>query len=248
MDDKIKSLISGWEIVGNVLKLPTEQLDRKIYCEVKKQLEFCGGKWVSGKKGFVFPQDPTAILQASISSGGVKKEDQFFPTPAEIADKMTAEIIGNPVRILEPSAGRGALLHAFYRKFPELPNLGHRIDCIELNPVNRQFLENHPQANVLGSDFLKHTGGGVYDLILANPPFSKNADVIHIRKMWDCLADGGQLITLASPHWEHSSNRTEREFRAWLDDIGAEVTEIEAGAFAASGTTIATRMITARKY
>ncbi len=49
---------------GNIVRLPEGQLDRKLYQEVAKALELIGGKWKGGKvMGFVFPTDPTELLE-----------------------------------------------------------------------------------------------------------------------------------------------------------------------------------------
>jgi phosphosulfolactate phosphohydrolase-like enzyme len=70
-------------VAGNVIKLPTEQLDRKIYGEVKLALEKIGGKWKGGKVfGFEFEQNPTELL-SQLADGekvNLKKEFQFYPT------------------------------------------------------------------------------------------------------------------------------------------------------------------------
>jgi len=42
-------------VEGNLVKLPSGQLDRKLYQEVAKSLNLIGGKWKGGKTmAFVF--------------------------------------------------------------------------------------------------------------------------------------------------------------------------------------------------
>jgi hypothetical protein len=43
---------------GNVLYLPSIQLERKLYVSVNKCLANIGGKWFRSKKGHVFDYDP----------------------------------------------------------------------------------------------------------------------------------------------------------------------------------------------
>src|SRR5664279_1824434 len=60
---EIRDVLSRCTIEGNVVKLPTEQLDRKLYQEVAQSLNLIGGVWKGGKVfGFVFKEDPTELL------------------------------------------------------------------------------------------------------------------------------------------------------------------------------------------
>ncbi len=122
----LKDIATVWQkctVSDSVLKLPTEQLDRKVYDEVKKQLEACGGKWKGGKvQGFEFSEttdvnDVLANLQTGKDYSQEKKEYQFFATPDEVADRVAAEFgkIKDGAKFLEPSAGRGALIKAVKR-------------------------------------------------------------------------------------------------------------------------------------
>jgi type I restriction-modification system DNA methylase subunit len=232
---------------GNIVRLPEGQLDRKLYQEVAKALELIGGKWVGRKTmGFVFPNDPTELLEqiANGESRNLKKEFQFFATPDDVADRMVelAEIDENAGQwILEPSAGQGSIINAINRKYPDL-----NVDYFELMDVNRTFLEKIPTARHLGDDFLAvdwKSGPTLFDRIIANPPFSKNQDIDHIRKMYECLNDGGRIVTIASTHWQISNNKKETEFRNWLEEINAEIHEIPKGTFKESGTMVSSVLI-----
>ncbi len=230
---------------GNIVRLPEGQLDRKLYQEVAKALNLIGGNWKGGKTmGFVFPNDPTELLEqiANGESRNLKKEFQFFATPDELADRMVeiAEI-SRDHWILEPSAGQGSIINAINRKYPD-----QNVDYFELMDVNRTFLDKIPTAQHLGDDFLLvdwKNSPPLFDRIIANPPFSKNQDIDHIRKMYECLNDGGRIVTLASTHWQLSNNKKETEFRNWLNEIGAEIQEIPKGTFKESGTMISSVLI-----
>ena len=225
-------------VVGNVVRLPEGQLDRKLYQEVAKALELIGGKWVGRKTmGFVFPSDPTDLLN-QIANGeqrNLKKEFQFFATPPEIALWMVEQhgFLEPNHTILEPSAGQGALINAVNIVLPEKV-----VDCYELMDVNRTFLSKIPTANLIGEDFMVNTNK--YDRIFANPPFSKNQDIDHIYKMYESLNYGGRIVTIASKHWQLSNNKKETQFREWLDKVEAVTYDLEHGAFKSSGTMVGT--------
>lgn len=243
-----KQVLQACTINGTLIKLPDVQLDRKLYQEVAKSLELIGGKWKGGKvAGFIFNEDPTELLShiANGETRNLKKEFQFFPTPPEIADWLVQLAEIKPEHhILEPSAGQGAIIWAILRNSPERI----QIDYCELMPVNQAILFKIEQAFNVGGDFLTiHKAENLYDRIIANPPFSKNQDIDHIRKMYECLKPGGRLVSLASQHWHKSTNRKETEFREWLSEVKAEQYEIGPGAFKESGTMINTTAIVINK-
>lgn len=230
-----------------VVKLPEGQLDRKLYVEVKQALELIGGKWKGGKvNGFEFIQDPTELL-AEIANGekrNLKKEFQFFGTPADLCDEMVREAEIEPHhKILEPSAGQGAIMSAVLRAV----SLKSKIEYCELMNVNRIVISTNQDltqsSECIEEDFTLLSFDFKYDRILGNPPFAKNADVTHIRKMFEHLRPGGRLVTLASRHWMLSNNKKETGFRNWLEEIGATQIDIDAGRFKESGTGIATVML-----
>lgn len=227
-------------IEGNVVKLPDVQLERKLYTEVAKSLELIGGKWNRKANGFSFNEDPTDLL-AQIAGGekrNLKKEFQFFGTPDALADKLVELSEAQSWHsILEPSAGQGAIVKAINRKLPN-----HVVDCYELMPVNRTFLEKIPTVNLIGEDFFKHNSFK-YNRIIANPPFQKNQDILHIQEMYKCLKPNGRLVSMSSTHWQSCNNKQELEFRKWLGSVDAEVHEVPQGAFKESGTSIATLII-----
>lgn len=184
-------------VEGMVVKLPNIQLDRKAYMDVKKSLELIGGSWKGGKvAGFVFKEDPTDLL-TQIAGGekrNLKKEYQFFGTPSDLAKELVR--LADPSdddTILEPSAGQGAIVKAIDDFCEPL-----EVFCYELMPLNQAFLGKIPCVTLLGEDFLECSEDVLYTKIIANPPFTKNQDIEHIRKMWHVCEDGGRIVSMAS--------------------------------------------------
>lgn len=206
------------------------------YPEVRKALLNAGSKYK--RNTFVFPSDAQPFIDRLCSgeSINIKKEFQFFPTPTDIADWLVGFAnIKAEHRILEPSAGQGALIDAIVRQFPEM-----MVECFEIMPENAAILEKHNSAIVIGHDFLEpyidEKEG--FDRIIANPPFSKNQDIDHIKKMYEFLRLNGQLVSVASNHWRISCNKKETAFREWLGELNATLYEIEGGKFKEAGTMI----------
>lgn len=199
MFTKEEEVLQKCTVEGTVVKLPAEQLERKVYQEVQKALELIGGKWKGGKVyGFVFATDPTELL-SQIANGeqrNLKKEFQFFATPEKIARRLVQLLEADEAdTILEPSAGQGALIKALAEAVHVVP------DCYELMDVNIAVLQKSGLAfNLLGEDFLQHKGKP-YTKIIANPPFIKNQDMDQVMKMWECLEPGGRIVTITSESW-----------------------------------------------
>jgi len=241
-----QEILLACKVEGTVIKLPSVQLERKLYQEVAKALELIGGKWKGGKvAGFEFPEDPTDLL-AQIANGdsrNLKKEYQFFETPADIADWLVhlAEVKASHY-ILEPSAGQGAIIKAIQRVLPK-----KAVAYCELMPLNKCFIERIPKVVELSADFFDQDKTNSFDRIIANPPFSKNQDVDHVLKMYQCLKPGGRLVSIMSKHWQHCNNRKETEFRKWLVSVKAKTHTIPAGKFKSSGTMIETIAVVINK-
>lgn len=237
MTTEIKDILKNCTVEDTVVKLPEGHLDKKLYQNVANALQGIGGKWKGGKVGgFVFPSDPTELLQ-EIATGvkrNLKKEYQFFATPDALADEIVKlAAISEDDTILEPSAGSGSMIAALHR------HLGPcvEVDVYEPMPMNKTILKEMSGVNWLGDDFLQHTGKQ-YSRIIANPPFSKNQDIRHISHMYLHLAEGGRLVSISSKHWQHTLNREESSFRQFLEHVGAEIIDVPAGTFKESGTNI----------
>ena len=143
---------------------------------------------------------------------------------------MLAGGVHEDEKVLEPSAGTGAIIDAIHRSCPDVI-----VDCYELMPENKEILSKKDNIRILGDDFTK-CDVAQYDKIIANPPFSKNQDIRHVRRMYECLNSGGVLAAITGPHWEFGSESECKDFRKWLDDNGGKKFEIEEGAFKESGT------------
>ncbi len=252
MDTKEK-VLQNCIVEGTVIKLPDGQLERKLYQEVAKSLELIGGKWVGrSTMGFVFPTDPTELLEqiANGENRNLKKEFQFFGTPDSLCDELVQlSEINNLHSVLEPSAGQGAIINAIHRKYGK----GRMVHVFELMPTNQIILRKISRVDFLGDDFLSYNpqkgfmGVEGFDRIIANPPFSKNQDIDHVRKMYDVLKVGGRLVSIVSTHWQMSNNKKETEFKNWLKQVGAVIKEVPVGAFKESGTNVKTLILIINK-
>ena len=233
----VANILGNSEISGNKLFLPPGQLERKLYLSTNKVLEAIGGKWSRKEKAHIFPDPPQEIIEEILLTGEYtdsKKEYQFFETPENIAKQLIrmAEI-GDGDTVLEPSAGRGAIA-----KF--IPSC----DCIELNPGNRQHLKD-AGFNVVGENFLEFDRQ--YDIIIANPPFTKQQDIDHVNHMIDLAKK--RVVSVMSASITFRTNRKTQEFLDRIEQLDGEIIGLPEKSFKESRTNVNTCIVRVnRKY
>lgn len=235
----IDAVLAECIVNGLIVTLPNKQLDKKLYSDVKLKLEKIGGKWNTKAQGFKFEHNPEELLGRVVAGEKVnlKKDFQFFATPSEIVDEMIKKAaLKKTDVVLEPSAGRGAIVDKIIK-------LVKKVEMCEFMKQNRDYLEQDKGYELAGEDFLALNTKLKYDKIIANPPFTKNQDVIHVLKMYEHLKPGGRIVAIMSTSWMTGKQRKQQEFKEFLASLRAEAQEIEAGAFKDSGTGVPTVMV-----
>ena len=243
MNAELIQSISKMAASGNRLDLPKDEHFAN-YAQVKKCLIDGGGKY--NKCGFIFSDDAGAVKSRLIGGEAIndKKKYQFFPTPYELAYRMLemADIQGCH-SILEPSAGQGAITQLIEdtKEFESLT-------AVELNPDNvEKLINNSGCITIIEGDFLTQELES-FDRIVANPPFTKNQDIDHIKHMFSLLNPGGKLVSIASPSWTFGRQKKQVAFRKWLESVNAIVTDVPAGTFKESGTQIRAVIVEIEKH
>lgn len=190
------------------------------------------GKYKGGKTmGFTFDYDPTELLN-QLQSGRIvnaKKDFDFYKTPKAVTDVMFQVFMpAHKDRILEPSAGDGAIIEACLETFS-----GYKLefDAIELNPMNRAKLIEKG-INLIHDDFLtfelKSRG---YNVIYANPPFKNYID--HVAKMSEC-AD--HVCFIAPTSLKFKKDRKTKALREFIDAHEGFIEDLPDNSFKESGT------------
>ncbi|MCK9433735.1 MAG: RsmD family RNA methyltransferase [Candidatus Cloacimonetes bacterium] len=256
--EDVLSVLKECEIGADSVRLPARQLDRALYCQVKKVLEDQQGKWKGGKtQAFIFTRDPREALAEVLNTGkteSIQKKLQAFFTPEDIAKDLVAlaEIEKGDV-VLEPSAGEGALLREILAT-----GLAGDVNACELDRHSYEVLCNDKEFGskvaIIQYDFLEtdaqsficHSKGNEqFDKVIMNPPFAKGQDMKHILHAWGMLKPGGRLVAICSPLVRQGTTKLHQGFLKLFKD--AEWIEVEAGAFKKSGTTISTLIMVADK-
>lgn len=142
-----------------------------------------------------------AMRQAAKAGVEVVVVRNLFPTPAHVADRVVSLLGIEPGdRVLEPSAGTGALIDAITRAGAQPVT----IDAVEVNgALAEQLIRRppYPHLFVRCGDFLEmnvgHLGDiGRFDKVLMNPPFENGADIRHVEHALSMLKGGGRLVAI----------------------------------------------------
>lgn len=154
----------------------------------------------------------------------------LFQTPESICDRMVRAIGPlDGMRVLEPSAGLGRI----YRAVRCLSDCG--VVLVEQAPqcAAELFRETvgDDACRLIQDDFLTCTAdrlGGLFDVVLMNPPFKNGTDIKHVRHALSLLKPQGRLISLC-----YAGTKQTKAFRNHPD---WEWTDLEPGSFRAEGT------------
>lgn len=243
LSTKAIAVLAGATCDGTQVKLPPQKLDRSLYEEVNEVLVRLGGKWKGGKvAAHLFPFDVTEQLQAIVDTELMPPKNPlaFFPTPDFLVREMLSYVGDlDGKRVLEPSAGTGAIADAVRGTYPNV-----ELGLIEIDPFRASILRKKGYVNVVEADFLEVQHDRQYDCILMNPPFSvegdKTAYLTHIQKAYELLAPGGRLVAIAAPGFTFRSDKKHTAFR---ELVGSNYSEVDAGSFKESGTNIKTVLL-----
>jgi tRNA A58 N-methylase Trm61 len=258
IDEDVEQILRNAKLEGNNLTLQG-QLTPQMYKKVMKVLELIGFQWSKKAKCHIGEGDSAEKFSEALGTGKVVNEKQtyqFFETPKDVAAKLASyACIGAGDRVLEPSAGKGALIRAIQNEYPKL---GHIFAC-ELNPQMANDLASlaaasriagHGDVSVAHGDFLEHTDK--YDRIVMNPPFNSFQDGEHVQHAYKLLLPGGRVVAIMSKGWHTNSTKKPVAFREWFKELEAKgfaevAEELESGAFSESGTKVATEIVILRK-
>ena len=227
---------------GAQVFLPEYEIDRAVFPKVKRALEGIGGKWEKSAQAFVFKNDPCDYF-SRIQQGekldlvrARRKATQFFETTLQVLEEIGGHIhISRDMRVLEPSAGKGAIAHFLRESFSKYE---WTLDCCELDPENRSVLEEDG-FHLVGIDFLQMQKPSMgYHLIVANPPFSGYQDIDHFFHMYSLLAPGGRIACVMSRSAVEGRSARSSELLEFLGYFFFTVIELPAGAFRESGTSV----------
>lgn len=227
-------------VCGPVAKIPDWDL-------LKSVVETLGGRWLPATKkrtgGWRFADDVDAVELVRIAreTGRVAdpKVNDLYETQPALAAQVVRWLEPSPAYLfLEPNAGRGALVDALLAAVPTA-----RVHGFELLKTNVDALKTRYASNerviIKRADFLKLSPveiGLQFDRVLMNPPFSRGADLAHVRHAAGFLAPGGRLVAVMSRGLRYRSTKPFADFKTFLAPYTFDLVDNADDAFAGSGT------------
>lgn len=246
MTFSIAHIISQAHIIECELHLPDVSLTREEYLKVDAFINMHGGKWDRKRRCHVFLQPPHDIKEHAKGNDGFagkKVELQQFYTPACVVEELIKSIpgISEQCRILEPSAGRGHIAGA-------LLHHSKNVTLVELDAVNFKHLQEqyaNKVSDIINCDFLDYakTTKDKFDLIVMNPPFSKNRDALHILAALNLVAKGGSLHAIIPTGWERKLAKPYRELLEKFQECRGGTIALPKNSFKDSGTNVDVEII-----
>lgn len=250
IENEVLNVLSNARIEGSALKL-IDQLDRSLYAKVNKVLEAAGGKWNRKAGTHLFDGEAADIMDRIILTGEIAslktKAQQFdaFYSPPKVADRVIELAKIRPGMLtLEPNGGQGALA-------VRALDAGAVVMACELMPENVAILSKaiatHPNCGtsmIMQRDFLSVQPEPLYDRVVMNPPFSKQADIHHVNHALKFLKPDGLLVSVMSAGVSFRVNKLTSEFRDLIRERGGDIEALPEGSFKESGTGVNTVIVT----
>ena len=171
----------------------------------------------------------------------------YWPTPTDLADDLVFSVIdpwhlpdGAGVRILEPSAGDGALVRAVRGRLPAA-----RVTAVEPEPGRAaQLMAAGIADEVVAStleDYLTQAVAEPYDLVIANPPFTlpgrREAWAEHLLAIAHhprLLAAGAVVASVVPRIVMTGQSKRVRQLRSLMTFPAMQTQECPAGSFGAA--------------
>lgn len=242
VSQEVMEVLDKSRVVGRTLCLPPGQLDRALYSATNKVIEAAGGKWSRKDKCHTFDGDAAETIDPILESGEYSRTKQDlgqFDTPNEVA-MLAVKLAGiaPAMKVLEPSAGIGRLVDAAEVAGGDV--WAYEIDAKRAAVCKRDCALH---GGIITADFLSAPVAQMFDVVLMNPPFAKQADIDHVMHAVKYLKPGGRLVAIMSAGVLFRTNAKTEAFRAFLNSHGASCERLDEGAFKASGTMVNTVIV-----
>lgn len=237
VEQNILEVLERSVVEGALLRLPPTQLDRNTYTAVNKVIEAAGGKWDRKSKAHVFKGEAADTIDPILLTGEytlTKQDFGQFDTPAELAHHVVKLANITPgMSALEPNAGIGNIVEAIERAG----------GCVSAHEIDAQRLHACKDRCILAggirlNDFLSAKPEPVFDRVVMNPPFARQADIAHVTHAAKFLRPGGRLVSIMSASVTFRTDSKSEAFRNFISSLDAHHETLPPGAFKDSGTMV----------
>ena len=229
-----------------ILLLP-EQVDRVLYTRINTVLEAHKGSWSRKEKGHVFPDaEARERLEEAIEAAEYehpqKDRGEFFSPPRVVERVLELARLESHHRLLEPSAGKGALLLPAAARVKEA-------FAVEINKENYRHLlasSRGSSTRIVCADFLhvRPIDANAVDRIVMNPPFGKDGGCKHVQHATTFLHPSGLLVAVMPAGILWNDRKPYSGLRELIFARNGEISPLPEGSFTESGTDIETVVVT----
>jgi hypothetical protein len=255
IDERTRSILGAAHIDGTHLRLP-DRLSPTEYSVVKQVVQALGGSWTRNVQAFTFARDTdvNALITGLLSEGrtplSARAADGFVSTPPDLGERLCAwpctDLAWLPpgARVLEPSAGHGALVGAILRVNPQVA-----VTAVEPDRRRALALRNsHDGVRVHTSTFEEfaadaQAGGERFAAVVMNPPFAVPGNraiwIEHILLAWELLAPGARLVAVVPASLTYHQGRQHQDLRELTATYGGHQ-PLPDDTFAAAGAGVRT--------
>jgi SAM-dependent methyltransferase len=185
-----------------------------------------------------------AQIRTHIEDARLRGIPDYFFSPQAVTDALlnAAGLPDDPgpaFRVLDPSAGDGAILDALQARAPRAT-----AQAVEINQRLREILDAKGYP-LVGRDALAFHDADGFDRILMNPPFGRGGSLAmpHVRHAFSLVRPGGRLVAVVPESCFFRADRAHAAFRDWLYSLGGSDLSLPHDAFAPAGTSIQARLV-----
>lgn len=182
--------------------------------------------------GQVMPDHVDRSVVDPVRCTALSRDLAFYPTPVEAGQALLSEVyFGENSRVLEPSAGDGALVRQILNWAcerggrwgePERTDRAASVTAIEVHPERvqtlRSIMDNRlrvAQGNFLAMEPPRDLAAHGYSHVIMNPPFYGTHWMEHVRHALSFLAPGGVLRAILPASAQISESAQHEKFREW---------------------------------
>lgn len=257
--DEVRSALAAAVIDGTTVRL-AGRLDRKTYAAADKALRALGGTWNRKAGGHVFPSAPGEALATMLASGQAPalpkarhQVEGYFATPDALAQLVVETYTVIPdlsvhARVLEPSAGDGALVRAVRRVNPAV-----EVVAVEPNTERAARIDDGSglvsvQAERFEDVARRHAQvqAWPFDAVVMNPPFAlpgaATAWIDHVDLALSLVRPGGRVTAIVPAGFTYRTDRKHQRIRDQVEQFGGW-RALPEKSFTTSGTDVATAVI-----
>jgi predicted RNA methylase len=237
VEQNILEILERSKLDGSSLTLPPGHLDRKVYEAVNKVIEAAGGKWNRKTRAHVFDGDAVDTIEPIILTGEYTRAKQDFgqfDSPVSVVRRLISLAdIQTGMMVLEPNAGVGNIVLGAEEAGGRIA--GIEVDAKRLHTAKDRCTLEH---GIKLCDFLQCEPEPIFDRVVMNPPFAKQADIAHVTHAAKFLKPGGRLVSVMSASVTFRTDAKTEAFRDFINARNGQHESLPAGAFRESGTLV----------